>query len=198
MIPLTGGTEALAVLIPRDEHSDLNTAVQRANDSLADFQRIRHWVVWSGNDFPRTTGTRKVIKGQVAEAVKPLLNQSAKANRSTEEAPLSFPVISRIAKVQPGGLSLSANLSDDLKLDSLGRVELLSALEDQYQIELDEAAITEATTLGDIEQIVSRGKAETVPYPYPRWAMRLPMTWIRPLVYHVFLLPLTWSCVAFA
>ena len=63
--------------------------------------------------------------------------------------------------------------SDDLKLDSLGRVELLSALEDQYQIELDEAVITEATTIADIEQIVSRGKSE-VAYPYPRWAMRLP------------------------
>jgi long-chain acyl-CoA synthetase len=106
-------------------------------------------------------------------------------------APLSLPVISRIAKVQPGSVSLSANLSDDLKLDSLGRVELLSALEDQYQIELDEAAITEATTLGDIEQIVSRGKSESRPYPYPRWAMRFPITWIRPLVYHLFLLPLT-------
>lgn len=190
VIPLTGGTEALAVLIPRDERSDLNGAVQHANDSLADFQRIRHWVVWPRTDFPRTTGTRKVIKGQVAEAVKPLL---VKATKLTDEtmAPLSLPVITRIAKVQPGGLSLSANLSDDLKLDSLGRVELLSALEDQYQIELDEAAITEATTLGDIEQIVSRGKSESRPYPYPRWAMRFPVTWIRPVVYQLFLLPLT-------
>jgi long-chain acyl-CoA synthetase len=88
-------------------------------------------------------------------------------------------------------LSASANLADDLKLDSLGRVELLSALEDQYQIELDEAAITEATTIADIERIVSRGKSEAVAYPYPRWAMRFPITWIRFLVYHSFLLPLT-------
>src|SRR6185369_6620807 len=117
VIPLTGDTEALAVLIPRDASSDLNAAVQHANESLADFQRIRHWVVWPRADFPRTTGTRKVIKGQVAEAVKPLLEQTVQANPSTEEAPLSLPVISRIAKVQPGGLSLSANLSNDLKLD---------------------------------------------------------------------------------
>jgi long-chain acyl-CoA synthetase len=68
---------------------------------------------------------------------------------------------------------------------------LLSALEDQYQIELDEAAVTEATTIGDIEQIVKRGKSEAVAYPYPRWAMRFPMTWIRPVVYSLFLLPLT-------
>ena len=191
VIPLTGGTEALAVIIPRAEHSDLDAAVQHANESLAEFQRIRHWVIWPGTDFPRTTGTRKVIKGKVAEAVKPLLDQRGKEAAEDVAAPLSLPVISRIAKVQPGGLSLSANLSDDLKLDSLGRVELLSALEDQYQIELDEAAITEATTLGDIEQIVRRGRSATLPYPYPRWAMRFPMRWIRPVVYQLFLLPLT-------
>ncbi|HEX6716136.1 MAG TPA: AMP-binding protein [Pyrinomonadaceae bacterium] len=193
VIPLDGpkGTEALAVLIPRDDRADLSAAVQRANDSLAEFQRIRHWVLWPRSDFPRTIGTRKVIKSQVAAAMKTMADQPSKATTNEAVAPLSLPVISRITHVQPSALNASANLSDDLKLDSLGRVELLSALEDQYQIELDEAAITEATTIGDIEQIVSRGKSEAVVYPYPRWAMRFPMTWIRPIVYHLFLLPLT-------
>lgn len=192
VIPVNG-TEALAVLIPRDERADLIAAVQRANESLAEFQRIRHWVVWPRSDFPRTTGTRKVIKGQVAEAIKTILTDKtpASANGQNALAPLSLPVISRIAGPHAARLDPSASLSDDLKLDSLGRVELLSALEDQYQIELDEAAITEATTIADIEQIVSRGKSETVAYPYPRWAMRFPMTWLRPIVYHVFLYPLT-------
>ena len=67
----------------------------------------------------------------------------------------------------------------------------MSALEDQYQIELDEAAITEATTIADIERIVSHGRSEAVAYPYPRWAMRFPFTGIRCVVYHGFLLPLT-------
>jgi long-chain acyl-CoA synthetase len=104
---------------------------------------------------------------------------------------LILPVISRIAHVGPTALSANANLANDLKLDSLGRVELLSALEDQYQIELDEAAITEATTIADIERIVSHGKSEAVAYPYPRWAMRFPIPLIRFVVYHGFLLPLT-------
>jgi long-chain acyl-CoA synthetase len=190
VIPLNG-TEALAVLIPRDKSADLIAAVQRANDSLAEFQRIRHWVVWPRSDFPRTTGTRKVIKGQVAEAVNTLLAAKMPANGQNAPAPLSLPVLSRIAGPHAARMDPSASLSDDLKLDSLGRVELLSALEDQYQIELDEAAITEATTIADIEQIVSRGKSEAVSYPYPRWAMRFPMTWLRPIVYHLFLYPLT-------
>jgi long-chain acyl-CoA synthetase len=179
VIPLPGskGTEALAVLIRRDDHADLNAAVERANDSLAEFQRIRHWIVWPESDFPRTTGTRKVIKGKVAAALENTV------------APLSLPVLSRIAGA--ARLDKSAKLAEDLKLDSLGRVELLSALEDQYQIELDEAAVTEATTIADIEEIVSRGKSEAVAYPYPRWAMRWPITWIRFLGYNFFVLPIT-------
>jgi len=185
------GTEALAVLIPRDEKADLNAAVQRANESLAEFQRIRHWIAWPKSDFPRTAGTRKIIKNQIAKAVKTMLQPSTSATSDSDLAPLSLPVISRVAHVEPAALSANANLADDLKLDSLGRVELLSALEDQYQIELDEAAITEATTIADIERIVTRGKSEAVAYPYPRWAMRLPITWLRFIVYHVFFLPLT-------
>ena len=184
------GTEALAVVIPRNETDDLNAAVQRTNESLAEFQRIRHWIVWPSSDFPRTAGTRKVIKNQIADVVKTMLKEPSTSAASVN-APLSLPVISRITRVEPGALKTSASLADDLKLDSLGRVELLSALEDQYQIELDEAAITEATTIADIERIVSRGKSEAVAYPYPRWAMRFPITWIRFVVYHSFLLPLT-------
>jgi long-chain acyl-CoA synthetase len=195
VIPLAGSnaTEALAVLIPGKHDSDLNLAVQRANESLAEFQRIRHWLVWPNADFPRTTGTRKVIKAQVAEAVKTMLPSEQSKPAAAELAPalLTLPVISRIAGAQAAALEPSAKLSDDLKLDSLGRVELLSALEDQYQIELDEAAITEATTIDDIERIVSQRKSEAIAYPYPRWAMRFPMTWIRTIVYHLFLLPLT-------
>lgn len=185
------GTEALAVLIPRDEQADLSAAVQRANETLAEFQRIRHWIAWPQSDFPRTPGTRKIIKGHIAEAVKTMVNAPASATGENVVAPLSLPVISRITRVEPTALNASANLADDLKLDSLGRVELLSALEDQYQIELDEAAITEATTIADIERIVSRGKSEAIAYPYPHWAMRFPVPWIRFVVYHVFLLPLT-------
>ncbi|HKY45582.1 MAG TPA: AMP-binding protein, partial [Pyrinomonadaceae bacterium] len=167
-LPGSKGTEAMAVLIPQNGTADLKPAVQRANDSLAEFQRIRHWIVWPRKDFPRTTGTRKVMKGQVAETVKTMLvgQQETPAAAAGGPAPLSLPVINRIAGANSAELDLSANLADDLKLDSLGRVELLSALEDQYQIEIDEAAITEATTIGDVERIVSQVTAETVSYPY--------------------------------
>ena len=159
VIPLEQ-TEAMAVLIPTDTDADLSAAVARANSSLAEFQRIRHWTKWPEPDFPRTIGTRKVIKTQIIENIR-----------------------------NPSRSVFPASLSN---LDSLGRVELLSALEDHYQIELDEAAITETTTIDDLEKMVREGQTESVAYPYPSWAMRFPITLIRPLVYHLFLLPLTW------
>jgi long-chain acyl-CoA synthetase len=107
-----------------------------------------------------------------------------------------------------------ANLGADLKLDSLGRVQLLSALEDRYRIELDEAAITGATTLADVERMIREGSrtvpgavasgtapgavaSGTVPgavatgseYPYPRWPRRWPITWLRSLAFYLLVAP---------
>jgi long-chain acyl-CoA synthetase len=86
----------------------------------------------------------------------------------------------------------SANLEMDLKLDSLGRVELLGALEDHYQVDIDEAAFTAATTVGEIEKMIRDGARETaVQYEYPKWAQRFPVTWIRFVVFYLVILPLT-------
>lgn len=191
----SGGTEALAVLISRGEDADLAAAIKRANESLAEYQHIRHWVSWPESDFPRTTATRKTIKRQVADTVKRMLSEPdglrAQSEGSAASASAILPLITRIAGGAAAQLSPSAKLSDDLKLDSLGRVELLSALEDQYQIELDEAAFTTATTVGDISEMLREGQAEIVKYPYPEWAMRFPVTWIRMGFYYLLILPIT-------
>jgi long-chain acyl-CoA synthetase len=101
-------------------------------------------------------------------------------------------IVSRISKEAQAKLDSSAKLGTDLKLDSLGRVELLSALEDRYQIEIDEAAFTDATTLGDVEQIVRAGKHEdTTAYPYPRWQQRWPISWLRLALVYLIVFPAT-------
>ena len=92
----------------------------------------------------------------------------------------------------PGPLEPAADLATSLKLDSLGRVELLSALEDRYGIEIDEAVFTAATTVGDVEKIICGATDETVaPYPYPRWTRKFPLTWIRTLLFYTVILPIT-------
>ncbi|HEV8368027.1 MAG TPA: AMP-binding protein [Pyrinomonadaceae bacterium] len=181
------GDEPLAVLILRDIDASVEATIARANQSLAEHQRIRHWHVWREPDFPRTP-TQKVLKREVESRIK-----TETANATVETAS-SF-VISAAEKISGEAASRnnpSSNLTTDLKLDSLGRVELLSELEDRYQIEIDEAAFTAATTIGDVDQIVRGGVEERVaPYPYPKWSQKFPVTWIRVLLSYTIILPIT-------
>jgi long-chain acyl-CoA synthetase len=74
----------------------------------------------------------------------------------------------------------------------MDRVELLSALEDRYQVDLNEANFTSITTVGDLERLL-RGpqKSPQSGYRYPRWAQRWPTTWIRNLIYYLLTWPAT-------
>jgi long-chain acyl-CoA synthetase len=210
VVPLEGprGPEPLAVLVMRDDDADPAHAVERANKSLARHQHVRRWHVWPEGDFPRTA-TQKVRKREILERLEAesgaskrngngkMIDESvAFINHSLVPHPsLLITSIASHAGAEPADcLDSSANLATDLKLDSLGRVELLSALEDRYQIEIDEASFTAATTVGDIEQLVRRGGVESdvaSEYPYPAWTQRFPVTWLRVAFYYAVVLPIT-------
>src|SRR5919199_3331803 len=201
------GPEPLAVLIMRDPQADPAPAIERANQTLARHQRVRRWHVWPEGDFPRTP-TQKVRKRDIlerlrAEGVEAGRNGSGRTKDEggavksdqpgTRHSALSTSLAHSLAGEAPARLDPSAKLSTDLQLDSLGRVELLSALEDRYQIEIDEASFTEATTVGDIERLIqSGGESESAPqYPYPAWAQRFPATWLRLALFYGVILPIT-------
>ncbi|HEX2490224.1 MAG TPA: AMP-binding protein [Blastocatellia bacterium] len=187
------GPEPMAALILRDENADAAEVVRRANAQLSQPQHIRRWFIWPEADFPRTQ-TRKVRK--------PIVKEAALAR--TSETPTSPPASTRDSSLVELIVSISgdkstlnnrpdakANLSADLKLDSLGRVQLLGALEDRYQIELDEAALTPETTLGDLERMIHEGRRieGAAEYPYPKWSLRWPINWLRSLAFYLLVAP---------
>lgn len=193
------GLEPLAVIILRDEQVSAEVAVERANRSLATPQQIRRWFIWKEPDFPRTA-THKILKREVAariEAQSERMKDESEVKKSAPSSilPTSSFILSEAARISgdaPAQLNSSANLTTDLKLDSLGRVEFLSALEDRYQVEIDEVAFTAATTLGDVERVVHGGMEEQVaPYPYPKWTRKFPLTWIRAVLFYTIILPIT-------
>ena len=188
------GPEPLAVVILRRPETDVKAVIERANQSLAQHQRIRRWYVWPDEDFPRTP-TQKVRTALVAERVAASTDASTSgAGRASAEGLSSGvdAVISRIGGEAPGRSDGSATLGTDLKLDSLGRFELASAIEERYQIEIDEAAFTETTTVGEVERMIREGThEEAAPYPYPRWQQRAPLRWLRTLFLYGLILPAT-------
>jgi len=126
------GPHPLAVLVMCGNGDDAGEAVRAANRELAEFQQIRHWTIWPEPDLPRTS-TGKVLRREIATTV------AATAGEKRTEAPPRGglgSIIQRITGEDPSTLPDSARLSEDVHLDSLGRVELQSALETRFGIQI--------------------------------------------------------------
>jgi long-chain acyl-CoA synthetase len=83
------------------------------------------------------------------------------------------------------------DLERDLNLSSLDRVELMSALEQRYQVELNETAFAEAKTVADVQHLLRQPSSGRTEYAYPRWAQREPVRWLRLAVYYALVWPAT-------
>ena len=68
-------------------------------------------------------------------------------------------------------------------------MELLSALEDRYQVDLSEARFSAVRTVGDLEQMLRGDAAPGAGYHYPSWALRWPVTWLRFLAHYLLMRP---------
>jgi long-chain acyl-CoA synthetase len=189
-----GNAEPCAVLLLRQpEPAPAEAAVRAANEELADYQQIRRWHIWPEDDFPRTP-TRKPQLHTIASAVRDALGVAAPA-AGPSEAPSATgglsELVARITGRPTEELKPGASLARDLNLSSIERVELLAALEDRYQVELNESQFTEATTVGELEQILREPTARRSDYVYPHWAQRRPVSWIRFAVYYLLAWPTT-------
>jgi long-chain acyl-CoA synthetase len=84
-------------------------------------------------------------------------------------------------------------------LSSLDRVELLSALEHRYNIEINESTFAEAKSVADLQKLIAQPaernadltKQSSARYHYPRWAQREPVRWARLAVYYALVWPAT-------
>ncbi len=191
------GPEPLAALLVRaGSDVPLEEVIRRANQSLAGHQQIRRWFVWPGEDFPRTS-TQKIKRQEVAQRIIEASTQPLSASASD---PLSD-LIARIGG-EIGNLNPDAKLGTDVKLDSLGRLELLSAIEDRYQIEISESDFNDVTTVGEIQSLINRRGSPTSfdgvrptedpepsSYPYPHWPHRWPVSWLRTVGLYLIIFP---------
>lgn len=182
-----GNAEAVAALLLHDA-ADAAAAIARANQKLAEYQQIRRWLVWPDQDFPRTP-TQKPMLNLIQQAVQ------QKCSPAAATAPAQgglADLITRITGRTSGALASDAKLEDDLNLSSMDRVELMSALEDRYQVDLSEANFAQVSTVNDLERILHEPqRGQQSGYHYPRWTQRWPVTWIRSFFYYLLSLPAT-------
>jgi len=175
------------------------TAISAANATLADYQRMRAWLVWSEPDFPRTpTGKPRlaVIAARAAEllSVAPGFPASG-AGPAVFASPASPSLGTQTEPLTPFLSSTSRAFSGSLtSLSSLDRVELLSALEHRYNIELNESAFSDAQTVADLQKLISQPAAQDIAGsidPYPRWAQLEAIRLARLFIYYALVWPAT-------
>jgi long-chain acyl-CoA synthetase len=189
-----GNAEPCGVLLLNDEKRVKQPRhaagiVARVNESLAEYQRMRSWFLWPEADFPRTsTG-----KPKLAEIRASVEAQWGNGNGAGNWPATTGGIGELIARVKGGGngVDSNANLDSDLRLSSLDRVELLGAIEDRYQVDLNETRFASARTVGELESLVRGASPVRSEFVFPRWAQRWPVTWIRTFFYYLLTWPAT-------
>jgi long-chain acyl-CoA synthetase len=182
-----GNAEPYAILLmensSRAKEEAVREAIENANASLVEYQRVHRWLVWLEPDFPRTaTGKPRLslIAARAAESRdgSPLANAQ---DGTMEDLLAKFSVANGV----------SEKLEKDLNLTSLDRVELMSALEERFQVELNETSFAEAKTVADVQRLLQQPAARRTEYAYPRWTQRAPVRWLRLAVYYTLVWPST-------
>ena len=170
-----GGAEPVAVVIFSGSDEQIQAAVTQANRGLAEFQQIRRVLRWPELQLPYTS-TGKLIRRQVTQWVcDTLLGQRKSApSAAASGRDVLLDLISKItgesiADSDPPSAGGDAEqnvdllrLSEDLHLDSLGRVQLQSAIEQRFGVELEDDGIASVETLGDLRS----------PHPAKPWDQR--------------------------
>jgi long-chain acyl-CoA synthetase len=157
------GVEPVAVLLVDGSETDLRNALDQANRSLADFQQIRHVLRWPEPSLPFTS-TGKLLRRVVAEwACEQLAATSA--HPASSRGDVLVEMIASVTGESSATADDSARLSEDLHLDSLGRVQLQSLLEQRFGLELGDEQIAKLKTLGDLRALAGSPAPVTTPTP---------------------------------
>lgn len=146
-----GKVSITAVVIPKDKSTfDERLVRDKANKELAPHQHIQEIKIWHANDFPRTSSL-KIKRNIVQESI---MQQKSIEQTSTD---ISQDLLLEILKKITGytkKIEEKHVLQTDLGLDSLGRVELVSRIEEKYGVFVEEADVTEHTTVADLRNSI--------------------------------------------
>ena len=175
------------ILIEKDEAWDnesVRAMITSANRILQPHQQIQGFSIWPHEDFPRTN-TLKIKRGPVLQEIQQ--GKPAGGGARDNTVPQSsgdriLDLLANLAKVDAQTITTESNLVSDLGLDSIARVELVTMLEEEFNLEIDESAFDAGTTVSGVKEIVASKQSETLHYGFPRWSRTWPARVARRLL----------------
>lgn len=168
-----GETGFSAVLLLEAGGADRAEAVVRqANAELAMQQRISGIHVWEREDFPRTA-----IGKLKRHAVRDWLMQSkssdaAPAMPAQAGIPLLQRLLAELSGIEATAISAQSDLTLDLGLSSLARVELAQLLEENFNVPIEDADLAQVEKVAQLEALIEHGGSAPARYPVPVWPLQ--------------------------
>ena len=165
-----------AVLLLENESVDFQACVAIANSELLPEQQIDSCSRWPFSEFPKTT-TLKIKKNEVRNVVKDG-EPSLVSGQTIGGTPLQR-ILCELALISPSELKPEAKLGNDLGLSSMDRVELISRVEEEYRIDIDDNLVTPETTVADLEGQIEKRETAQNRLDFRRWTRSLPCRMVR-------------------
>ena len=151
------GEEVHAVLLLSGEEESGEVIIAAANRRLDALQQINSFSLWPEAEFPKTT-TLKIQKFKVRQHLHDRQRQTGETSRD----PL-LTIIAAITKVDPAVIREESLLVASLGLTSIGRLELVSRLEQEFRLDLDDTAINDTTSVADLRHLLAQRKKLPAP-----------------------------------
>jgi long-chain acyl-CoA synthetase len=178
------GERVHAVLIP-DPGASADAVVNEANGKLEPHQRIRDFSVWPQGSLPRTPGTNKLKRTEVAAWV------DGGSGAAGAKAPLATDSVQAVIQKYAGSRRITAETSlEDLGLGSLDRIQLLMDLEQRAGTRVDEAQFSNARTVSDLTRVQTGAAAPAEAFEFPEWNRSWPARCLRRVALPGLILPL--------
>lgn len=152
---LAYGPEPVCVVLFQGDDAAMQKAVRDANRELADFQQMRRALRWPEITFPYTS-TGKLLRRNIRDWACRIARGDVAESPQSEDFLLAT-VASITGESAATNGSDNLRLSEDLHLDSLGRVQLASAIEQRTGVMIDDAQIASLETLGALRRTAGVG-----------------------------------------
>jgi long-chain acyl-CoA synthetase len=177
------GPAPVAVLIPagaNPEDEVLKQAVDGANRELAPFQQIRFWLRWPQPEFPRTS-TGKILRRSVQAWAQQSLANGGPTVDGAQDAPPD-PLLEVLHQLGAAGREISPGdrLIEDLHLDSLAMVQLQSALETRFGLDLADSVWEQIRTVADVRDLLRRDRPTLASGSLPESSDTIPSQQLSP------------------
>lgn len=173
-----GAREQVHAVLVLEPGRDAQAVVNEANAKLEPYQRIRGFSIWPNPPLPRTSGTNKLKRVDIA------------SHLGEPAAPAPNSAVPEVLSKFAGNRHIDLNTSlADLALSSLDRIQLMMELEQRTGAAISESQFTQAKTIGDLTRAQPAAAPEE-PIDFPEWNRSRPADLLRRIALPGLILPL--------